>query len=149
MKSLVIVVSVHHGNTLRVAQAIGEVLGCTVCEPETVAPEDVLACDLVGFGSGIYFGRFHRRLVHFVRSFPSIEGKRAFVFSTSGFGRKEYNRSFERMLTEKGFTVMGSFACRGYDTFGLLWILGGINKGKPAEEELEDARRFARSLRMA
>lgn len=143
MRSLVIVVSLHHGNTHKVALKLAEILGCTVKEPEEVSQEEILSCDLVGFGSGIYFGKFHRRLVSFVENLPPCAGKKAFVFSTSGLGKREYNRSLEELLKERGFVVLGSFACRGFDTFGPLRLVGGINRGRPGKEDLEDAARFA------
>lgn len=147
MRSLVIVASVHHGNTRKVALKLAEVLGCAVKEPEEVSQEEILSCDLVGFGSGIYFGKFHRRLVSFVENLPPCEGKRAFVFSTSGLGKREYNRSLEELLKKRGFTVLGSFACRGFDTFGPLRLVGGINRGRPDERDLEDAARFALEMK--
>ncbi|WP_372346232.1 flavodoxin [Streptomyces sp. KL116D] len=41
------------------------------------------AADLVGFGSGVFYGRLHPRLTAFVRALPDGRG-RAFVFATSG-----------------------------------------------------------------
>jgi len=148
VKSLIVVVSVHHGNTRRVAQAMGEVLESQIREPEELAPEDLAAFDLVGFGSGIYFGRFHRRLIAFVERLPHGQGQKAFVFSTSGLGRASANRPLEELLRQKGFAVLGSFTCKGYDTFGVLRVFGGINRGKPGEKELGKARKFARFLRI-
>ncbi|MEN3184891.1 MAG: flavodoxin family protein [Atribacterota bacterium] len=146
MRSLVVVVSVHHGNTRKVALALAEALGSVVKEPEEVSEEEVLSCDLVGFGSGIYFGKFHRRLWGFVENLPHCTGKKAFVFSTSGLGKREYNRPLEELLEKRGFVVLGSFACRGFDTFGPLRLVGGINKGRPGKGDLEDATRFAREM---
>lgn len=147
MQSLIVVVSVHHGNTQKVASALSAVLGSVVKEPEAVSQEEVLACDLLGFGSGIYFGQFHRRILRFVESLPPLEGKKAFVFSTSGLGKEAYNRSLEERLIRRGCVLLGSFACRGFDTFGPLRLFGGINRGRPDEVDLENARRFAQEIR--
>lgn len=51
-------------------------------------------------------------------------------------------------LTMKGFEVIGEFNCRGWDTYP-LWVrpFKGINKGKPGEKELEEAKRFAANLK--
>lgn len=146
MRSLIVVVSVHHGNTRKVASALSEVLGSVVKEPEEVSLEEFSSCDLVGFGSGIYFGKFHKRLLDFVRNLPPLGGKKAFVFSTSGLGRESYNRPLEELLTRRGFVVLGSFACRGFDTFGPLKLFGGINRGRPGKKDLENAVRFAREI---
>jgi flavodoxin len=84
MTALIVCVSVHHGNTKQVAEAIGEVLGAAVVEPEEVAPADVASYDLVGIGSGIYGMTFHPRLWRFARSLPKVPGTPAFLFATSG-----------------------------------------------------------------
>lgn len=143
MRSLIIVVSVHHGNTRKIALALSEVLGGVITEPNEVSQEELLSYDCIGFGSGIYFGKFHRRLLRFVEGLSPCVGKKSFVFSTSGLGKKEYNHSLEKLLVQRGFVVLGSFACRGFDTFGPLWLVGGINRGRPNEKDLEDAMRFA------
>lgn len=143
MRSLIIVVSVHHGNTRKVALALSEVLGGVITEPNEVSQEKLLSYDCIGFGSGIYFGKFHRRLLRFVEGLSPCVGKKSFVFSTSGLGKKAYNHSLEKLLVQRGFVVLESFACRGFDTFGPLWLVGGINRGRPNEKDLEDAMRFA------
>jgi len=47
----------------------------------------------------------------------------------------------------RGFTIAGEFSCRGWDTFGLLKLIGGINKGRPDEQDLKRAEDFARHLK--
>ena len=84
MSALVVCVSASEGNTRQVADAIADVLGAEVVEPEDVAPNSVAAHDLVGIGSGIYGMLFHARLWRFVRSLPKVEGTPAFLFATSG-----------------------------------------------------------------
>ena len=66
------------------AEAIGEILGAGVVEPEEIAPNDVAGYDLVGIGSGIYGMMFHARLWRFARSLPMSKGTPAFLFATSG-----------------------------------------------------------------
>ena len=84
MTTLIVCVSISHGNTRQAAEAIGEVLGATVVEPEEVAPADVASYDLSGIGSGIYGLIFHPRLWRFARSLSKVPGKPAFLFGTSG-----------------------------------------------------------------
>jgi flavodoxin len=43
---------------------------------------------------------------------------------------------------------VGEFSCRGFDTSQAARIIGGINKGRPNEEDLKQAENFARSLRV-
>jgi hypothetical protein len=42
--------------------------------------------------------------------------------------------------------VVRDFACKGWDTWGPFKLVGGINKGRPKEKELDMAREFAKGL---
>jgi hypothetical protein len=52
-------------------------------------------------------------------------------------------------LIGKGFTIIGEFSCKGFNTFGPLKLVGGINKGRPNESDLNKAENFARCLKDA
>lgn len=143
MKSLVICKSVHQGNTRKVAEVIAKVLNAEIKGPEEV--NDVSAYDLIGFGSGIYMWRHHKSLFELVDRLDG-EGKKAFVFSTSGGGKEEYNKVLKEKLAGKGFDVVGDFACKGLDKYGPLAIIGGLNKGHPDKDDLKKAEDFAKSL---
>lgn len=109
--------------------------------------------DLVGFGSGIYYGKHHESLFYFVDRLPAPENKRAFIFSTSGIGMPpfiyDFHKPLKKKLLEKGFDVIGEFSCRGWDTFiRVLNIVGGINKGRPNKKDLRRAEDFARGLKI-
>jgi flavodoxin len=147
MKTLMVCVSVSHTNTKKIARAMAEVLGATVVEPEDVDPDTIDDYDLVGFGSGIYFMAFHPRLREFVHELPHVTNRKAFVFSTSGSPEPrcwQYTRRLQDVLADKGYDVVGSFSCRGFDTWLPLRLIGGLNKGEPDAEDLERARTFAR-----
>ncbi len=150
MKSLIVCVSTSHGNTRRVADRMAEVLGAKVVEPESVDPEKLREYDLVGFGSGIYFMAVHARLRNFIRRVPRVDGIRAFTFFTSGareIPMLDYNKPVRNQLTSKGFHVLNSFSCRGFDTVGPFGFIGGINRGRPNDHDLERAAAFAAHLR--
>lgn len=85
-RTLIICKSVHHQNTAKVAQAIANVLHAEICAPEDIPYARLEEYDLIGLGSGIYFGRFHSALRHWVCEMPIApsQGQRAFLFSTSG-----------------------------------------------------------------
>jgi flavodoxin len=143
MKALIICESVHHGNTKKVADAIAEVLKCEVRQPGEVDPIRFGEYDLVGFGSGIYGGKFHRNVLKVAEEMPAINGK-VFVFSTSGGpGQPRHHQPVKDILAGKGCSLVGEFNCRGYDTFGPLKLVGGLSKGKPDETDLKEAREFA------
>ncbi|MFE3190641.1 flavodoxin family protein [Nocardia sp. NPDC059240] len=145
MKALIVCVSVSHGNTRRVAEAMGEVLEATVVEPEQVVIDELGDYDLVGFGSGIFNQRFHPRLRNFVRSLPKQQRGKAFVYVTSGFPPQIWQMT--RLVRGRGFEVVDTFSVRAFDTWAPLRLVGGINKGKPDAADLEAARVFAAGLR--
>ncbi|HHE41374.1 MAG TPA: hypothetical protein ENL12_01845 [Dehalococcoidia bacterium] len=84
----------------------------------------------VGFGSGIFFGSHHKELHDFASQLPDANSAQAFIFSTSGrgyrvahiFGR-DYHRTLRHKLVARNFQIIGEFACRGFDTYG-LWETG-------------------------
>ena len=142
--------SVSNGNTRLVADRLAGVLGAAVLEPEDVDPVELAACDLVGFGSGIYYMNTHERLRHLVAGLPPVDGVPAFVFATSGSRRLpfwDFLRPTMRALEAKGFEVVDTFSCIGLDTVGPLGLVGGINRGRPNDRDLDAAESFARGLR--
>jgi flavodoxin len=150
VKSLIVCVSKSHGNTRRVADRMAEVLGGEVVEPESVDPETLGQYDLVGFGSGIYYMTVDARLRDLMRRLPRIDGVRAFTFFTSGAREiplMGYNKPVRNQLASKGFEVLDSFSCRGFDMVGPFGFIGGINRGRPNDHDLGRAAAFATRLR--
>lgn len=123
------------------------VLGARVAAPEEVPYASLVDCSLVGFGSGVYYGGMHPAIVDWLRGLPDAEVATipAFIFTTSGlpFLAKVWAAPLRRLLAQKGFEVLGEFACRGFDTWGPLWLTGGLNRKHPDERDLERARLFA------
>lgn len=147
--AVIVCASVSHGNTARIAEAIGQELDAVIVAPEKVDPKDLAAATLVGFGSGIFNLDFHPTLRRLVAALPQTNHRRAFVFATSGFPEPPYRRYFRRMSTtleRKGFEVVGTFDCRGFDTWLPLRLIGGHHRGRPGAADLEAARVFARGL---
>jgi flavodoxin len=150
MKSLIVCVSRSHGNTRRVADRMAEVLGAEVVDPESADPARLGEYDLVGFGSGIYYMAFDARIRQLIRRLPDVDGVRAFTFFTSGarpVPLLDYNNPIRKSLAGKGFELLGSFSCRGFDTVGPFGFIGGINRGRPDDHDLDRAAAFAERLR--
>ena len=143
---LIVCVSVHHGNTLRIAEAMAKVLGARIIEPGELTDSALEECDLVGFGSGIYNGSHHEGLISSLDRISARIGKPAFIFSTATIPVKAMNRKLLEKASEKGFDIIGDFACRGFMDYGFTKIFGGINKGRPNQSDLENAGEFARRL---
>lgn len=138
-----------HRNTQRVAEAIGAVLDARVLNPEEVTPDALSKASLIGFGSGIRWMNFDDQLVELIRSLPNMTGRDAFVFATSGLPEppfRRYTRTLAHLLEEKSFRVVGTFTCRGLDTWGPFRIIGGVSKNRPNDGDLAAARKFATGL---
>jgi flavodoxin len=146
MKTLIICISIHHGNTRKIAEAMAGTMGAEIKRPKDVDPGSLDTYDMIGFGSGIYFGRHHESLFTLVRNI-SPHPKPVFIFSTRGspFGGR-FHDPLTSCLSEKGYVIVGEFSCRGYDTYGPLRWIGGIARGRPNEKDLADAVTFARDL---
>ena len=143
MRRLVIYQSIHHGNTEKIAKEIAKCLEADLKRIDEINGKDLTEYDLIGFGSGIYFFKHHKSLLKFVENLPKMN-KKAFIFSTRGMGcYKFYHRALRKKLIEKEFEIVGEFSCKGYDTYSILKLIGGINKGRPNEKDLEKARKFA------
>jgi flavodoxin len=145
MKTLIIYHSEHHGNTKKIAGVIGKTLGAEPVPASGFRSGAADEYDLIGFGSGIYYGKFHESLYRVLEKMPKQQGKKAFLFSTTG--SKTYSmrahESFKALLADKGFTVSGEFSCLGFDT---ALSSDGINKGKPDAGDLKAAEEFAKGL---
>lgn len=150
MKTLIVCVSVSHGNTRRIAEAMGEVLDARVVDPGEIGAAELATYDLVGFGSGIFNMNFHPGLRNLIRDLPQQNRTPAFVFATSGFPEppfRRYIRSLTTLLDQCGFDTIDTFHCRGFDTWLPLKLVGGIQKGHPDERDVQAARTFAEGLR--
>jgi flavodoxin len=146
MKTLIVCVSEHHGNTKKIAGAMAAVLDAEVSHPDDVNVEALGDYDLIGLGSGIAFGKHYQRLLEFVDALPALHAK-TFVFSTRGASRGgSHHAALKSKLEAKGLTVVGEFSCRGFDTYGPMKLIGGIAKGRPNEQDLRDAEQFAKAL---
>jgi flavodoxin len=152
MKTLIIYVSIHHGNTEKIARAITKVLNADITNLSKVKANILNQYDLIGFGSGIYYGKHSGELLNFIDSLNNQKGKMAFVFSTSGIGIipiiNDFNKFLRKGLLQKGFKIIGEFDCRGWDTYPLIVKpFGGISKGRPNKKDIESAKRFATHLK--
>ena len=158
MKTLIIYISIHHKNTERIAKVMAEVLEAPLAKPREIDINSLAEYDLLGFGSGIYFGKHHKSLLKLVDKLPNLKGRKVFVFSTSGVSNVEnfihnirhkvsnFHIPLREKLVKKGLVIVGEFTCKGFDTVGPFKLIGGISKGRPNEKDLEKARKFAKNL---
>ena len=150
MMKLVIVYSYHHMNTEKVAKVLAKVLYAEMRTPKEIEPEGLQGYDLIGFGSGIYGERHHKSLLDLADVLPPVTDRKAFIFSTSAIMGKDKVAQDHKLLREKlmskGYVIVDEFACKGFNTNSFLRHFGGMNKGRPNEEDLKNAEDFARKL---
>lgn len=154
MRTLIILFSYHHKNTEKIAKAMAKVLNAEIKKPSEVDPFSLKEYDLIGFGSGIYSAQNHPSILNFIDKMPKMKDRKAFVFSTTGapwdLNQGDIHKNHSALidkLTSIGFTVLGEFSCRGHNTNSFLKYFGGLNKGRPNEEDLQRAERFAIDLK--
>lgn len=159
LKCLLIVYSYHHNNTQKVAEAMAKVLDAEIKTPQQTNLDELKKYDLVGFGSGIDSGKNYPELLDFASKLPQVENKKAFVFSTSGMpigvsGQQRLEKytskchtTLKETLQSKGYTIVDEFGCAGFNTNVFLKYFGGLNKGRPNEEDLKHAEEFAQNLK--
>jgi flavodoxin len=150
MKSLIVLHSYHHNNTRKVAETMAGVIGAAIKSPMDINGNELKEYGLIGFGSGIDSGKHYRELLDFADILSPVEGKRCFIFSTSAVqGDKKVSKDHARLreiLQSKGYQVIGEFSCLGFNTNSFLKYFGGMNKDRPNDVDINNARKFASNL---
>ena len=156
MKSLIVCYSYHHNNTQKVAEAMAKVLDAQIKTPQQTNSEELQQFDLVGFGSGIYAEKHHQSLLELADKLPQVTNKKAFIFSTSfvdvdshlfGSVSGKFHVALREKPQSKGYTVVGEFNCKGFNTNRVYGRFGGVNKGRPNSEDLKHAEEFVSKLK--
>jgi len=150
IKTLIVIHSYHHNNTLKIANAFAKILNATIKKANEVQAEDIRQYEMIGFGSGIDSGKHYLPLLKFAEGLNVENKKPGFIFSTSAVqGEKKVAKdhlTLRRILMAKGYVVLGEFSCKGFNTNSFLKVFGGMNKGKPDANDFKNAERFAESL---
>ncbi len=146
MKAAIIYSSSHHMNTKKVLEAIAAELPVELIPVAKANDTDLSGYSLLGFASGIYKANCAPRLAEFMKEYHFGKDQKAFLITTSGVLNKKYGSAEKRLLEEKGVKVVGSYSCKGFDTFGPFKYIGGISKGHPNQKELEGAVQFMEKL---
>ena len=150
MKSIIVIYSYHHNNTKKVAEAIGSVIGSEIKSVFEVEEQDILESNLIGFGSGIDSGKHYKELLEFAEKLSSVKDKNCYIFSTSAMQGKvkveKDHLELRTILKAKGYSVIGEFSCKGFNTNNVLKFIGGMNKTRPNEEDIRNATDFALNI---
>ena len=144
MKTAIVYYSEHHGNTKKLIDAV-TTSDTTLIDVTKTSTADLTPYDLIIFASGIYFSQFEKRVMAFVeKNLPA--GKKTALLYTYGAKRDSYTNKITEAIQQKGSTVIGSYGCLGFDTFGPFKLFGGNAKGHPSTDEIADAVKFVKGL---
>ncbi|KAA0008308.1 MAG: flavodoxin [Thermoplasmata archaeon] len=142
-KILIVYESVHKGNTEKIAEIMGEHMGCDVFRVDDIDVSILQDYEIIGFGSGIYFGKHHKSLLEFIDDIEKLE-KKTFIFSTRSITPLRIaHRTLRRKLIEKDASIIGEFSCKGENEVGPFKLFGGICRGRPNKKDIERAISFA------
>ena len=144
MKVAIAYYSQHHGNTKKLLDAIKDLGDVKLINVVECKEADLSDYDIIGFTSGTYFGKFSGKVIEFAKN--NLPGKkRVFLIITYGV-KGSYTKEMEQIITEKSCRLLGTYGCRGFDTFGPLKLIGGIAKGHPDENDVRGAIEFFRGI---
>ncbi len=150
VKTMILYRSKHHGNTKKIVDAIA------AAYPDDVDTVDVATLDkgqtvdlseypLVGVASGIYYGEIDRDLARVLQN-SLIEGTFVFSLLTYGGESKWYGKDIDGICRAQRANYLAGHGCAGFDTWGPFKLTGGMNKGRPNEDDLADMVSWYRNL---
>ncbi|SHJ33216.1 flavodoxin family protein [Lutispora thermophila] len=144
MKIAIAYYSQHHGNTKKLLDAINVTDDVKLINVVECKEADLSDYDVIGFASGIYFGKFSDKVIQFAKSnLPS--DKQVFLINTYGV-KGNYTKEMQKIIAEKSCQLLGIYGCRGFDTFGPFKLVGGIAKEHPDENDVNGAIEFFRKI---
>ncbi len=108
-------------------------------------PEELMKGDLFGIGTPTHESHAPTPVKEFLESLPALDNRRAFVFATGGGAPGNVMYDLTKLLRKKGADVAGGFWTRGEIHHPAPCIIGK-SPGRPNEEDLEKAKRFAISI---
>lgn len=147
MKTAIAYVSTHHGNTKKLLDAIAAKHGdVTLIDAVTQKTADLSVYDRVGFASGVAYGKYYPQLLQFIEA-NAPEGKPVFFIHTAGDPREGHNAAAKAVTDARRCPCLGTYFCKGFDTFGPFKLIGGIAKGHPTAKETDAAVKFYENLK--
>ncbi len=162
MKTAIYYYSKHHGNTLKLVEAIHnahpdvDVFDVTSirksCEEankeghQTISGLDMTQYDRIGFASGIYYGDFAKQVLALMECGLPDQKEVFGLFSCGANPTKKFTKHIREIVEAKKGKYLGDYGCSGFDTFGPFKLVGGLKKGHPTEDEIQGAVTFYEGL---
>ncbi len=138
------------GNTRKVAKEMADVCRKAGHSVKTitfkkVTHDDFSTADLIGVGAPCFESQAPTPVREYLHNLPSMVGKNAFVFSTSGGAPGRVLWDLARPLKAKGARIVGGFLCRGTCYYPIPCLVGRF-PDRPDQTDLKQAGRFAASM---
>ena len=144
-KVAIVYASTHHKNTYKLVEAIADKYDVKQIDATKRQNDDLSEFDLIGFASGIDFGKFYESVERFLEN-NLPENKKVFFLYTCAKDNGNFTQSIKEKALEKGAVIMGEYGCKGHNTYGPLKLIGGMNKKNPTQDEIAGAVSFFESL---
>ena len=145
LKTVILYRSKHHGNTRKLVDAVAaahpEIDVIDVASLGRNEYPDLSPYTIIGLASGIYYGKFDKDLLR-VADRCLRDGDNVIGFMTFGGGDKFNGKDLDGVCRLKLATLVGIYGCPGFDTFGPFRFVGGMNKGRPDDEDVKGAVAF-------
>jgi flavodoxin len=146
MRTAIVYVSKHHGNTKKLVDAIAEKYEITAIDAMKHSTFDLSEFDRIGFASGIAGSKFYPQMRKIMKE-KLPEGKDVFFLYTCGFKTNRYCNAVRKIAEKKKARILGEYGCLGYDTVGPFKLIGGIAKGHPDKTDIQKAVEFYAGLK--
>lgn len=140
-KTIIVYASKHQGNTYKLAKAISEKYEIAMIDATKEAIVNLQEYDVIGFASGIDFGKFYESIENFAKN-NLPRKKKVFFLYTCAMERKGFTNSMKEIVIEKEAIILGEYGCKGYNTYGPWKLIGGMNKKHPTKAEIMSAVEF-------
>lgn len=148
MKTAIVYYSRHHENTKKLLDAIAEKHEVTLIDATKPITVNLGKFDRIGLASGIYYSKFHSSVLKFAQDKLPV-CKDVFLIYTYGAEKKGYTDAIRKALQGTDSRIIGEFGCFGFNTFGPFRLVGGIAKGHPTPNDIENAIEFYEGLENA
>ena len=145
-KCVIIYSSYHHMNTKLIVDEIHKRFKIRCVNIKDIKKVDLDYYEYIGFASGIYYGAFDKRIIELVEDYEFNGNQKVFLIYTCGVDYKNHAKGIEKVLKSKECKYLDKFKCSGYDTYGILRFIGGVNKGHPSKMDVVDVIDFMKNV---
>jgi len=144
-KNVIVYASSHHGNTKKIIDAIAGQYPVDLVDVTQDKYADLEGYECIGIASGIAFGKYYPQLLEFLKErMPG--GKKVFFIHTAGAPKESHNAAAKAITDSLDCSCLGTFFCKGFDTYGPWKLIGGINKKHPDQKDMEKAIDFYKGI---